>query len=138
MFAPRMKLRQAMVIGWLGLGGLACNSSPTETMRTDPPTVTPDPEPADARVRAPKPDMTRLNFDESTQVLQLYDLPENGACWMVALPAEPGGVPTQGDYKFSKRADPKTVSVYYTLLKGGLSNPVSLQEIVDSKKPAVH
>ena len=133
----RIGLRRAAALGWMGLAA-GCNSQPAAEVGDTSPTKVAVQEPTDARVRAPKPDTARLAFDEATQVLKLYELPENGACWMVALPAEPRGVPVQGDFKFSKRADPKTVSVFYTLPKGGVSNPVSLQEIVDSKKPVIH
>ncbi len=134
----RIGIRRTLAVGWMGLAVAGCNSQPGADGGDTAATKIPAQEPNDARVRAPKPDTSRLAFDEATQVLKLYDLPENGACWMVALPAEPRGVPVQGDFKFSKPADPKTVSVFYTLPKGGLSNPVSLQEIVDSKKAVVH
>jgi len=133
----RIGIRRAIAFGGIGLAVAGCNSQPTSQLET-PSTQIPAQEPSDTRLRAPKPDATRLAFDENTQVLKLYDLPDNGGCWMVALPAEPRGVPVQGDFKFSKRADPKTVSVFYTLPRGGTSNPVSLQEIVDAKKPVVH
>ena len=131
----RMKL--GLVSGSLALAGISCDSQPANVPE-DTGTQTPNPVAGDTRVKAPIPDATRLNFDESTQVLHLYDLPEQGAYWMVSLPTEPRGVPVQGDFKFSKRADPKAVSIYYTLPKGGTSNAVSLQEIVDAKKPVVH
>ena len=137
MVLARMIPRQALAFGWLALAGLACNSQPAAKV-DDPPADAPKLESADARNRAPKPDTNRLSFDESTQVLQLYDLPDDGGHWMVALPTEPRGVPVQGDFKFTKKADPKAVSVFYTLPQGGMSNPVSLQEIVDARKVAVH
>ena len=134
----RILLRRVAALGMIAPSVIGCDSRPIADASETPTTKMPSREPADTRVRAPKPDTTRLAFDEKTQVLKLYDLPENGACWMVALPAEPRGVPAQGDFKFSKRADPKAVSVFYTLPKGGMSNPVSLQDIVDAKKSAVH
>jgi len=133
----RIDLR-AFALAWMSLAVAGCDSQPTAQLGDSPPTKAHGPEPGEARIRAPMPDTTRLAFDEKTQVLKLYDLPENGACWMVSLPTEPRGVPVQGDFKFSKPADPKTVSVFYTLPKGGMSNPVSLQEIVDAKKTVVH
>jgi hypothetical protein len=138
MHRTRIGIHRAITLGWMGLVAAGCDSQPTAQVGDTPSTKIPVQEPNDARVRAPKPDTTRLAFDETTQVLSLYDLPENGACWMVALPAEPRGVPVQGDFRFSKPADPKTVSVFYTLPQGGMSNPVSLQEIVDAKKTAIH
>ncbi len=131
----RMKL--GVVASGLAFAGLSCDSQPTLPSEENG-TETPKLSQGDARTKGPIPDATRLNFDESTQVLHLYDLPEQGGYWMVSLPAEPRGVPVQGDFKFSKRADPKAVSIYYTLPKGGTSNAVSLQEIVDAKKPVVH
>ena len=138
MLRTRIGIRRAAALGWMAIIAAGCDSQPNAPVGDTPSTKVPVQEPGDARTRAPKPDTTRLAFDEKTQVLKLYDLPENGACWMVALPAEPRGVPVQGDFKFSKPADPKTVSVFYTLPKGGISNPVSLQEIVDAQKPVVH
>ena len=132
----RMKL--ALLSGGLAVAGISCDSQPVADVPDDRTGESAIPAPGDARTRAPSPDAARLSFDESTQVLQLYDLPEQGGYWMVALPAEPRGVPMQGDFKFTKRADPKAVSIYYTLPKGGTSNAVTLQEIVDAKKPVVH
>ena len=132
------RMKFGLTSGWLALGGLACNSQPASNAPEEHPVETPNADQPDVRPRAPKPDPSRLSFDENTQVLQLYDLPEQGAYWMVTLPTEPRGVPVQGDFKFSKRADPKTVQVSYTLPQGGMSNTVSLQEIVDAKKPVVH
>ena len=134
-FARMIPCRNA-VFAWLAAAGLACNSQPSAKVADERPTEAPTPE--DAHSRAPKPDPARLSFDESTQVLQLYELPEDGAHWLVTSPSEPRGVPAQGDFKFSNRADPKAVSVFYTRPKGGMSHPVSLQEIVDAKKAAVH
>lgn len=131
----RMKL--GLVSGGLAFAGISCDSQPAN-LPEDTTSEAPNPAQSDTRAKAPIPDATRLKFDESTQILQLYDLPEPGGYWMVSLPTEPRGVPVQGDFKFSKRADPKAVSIYYTLPKGGTSNAVSLQEIVDAKKPAVH
>ena len=138
MHRTRIGLRRAAALGWMGLIAVGCDSQPAAQVGDTPVTKVVVQEPIDARIRAPKPDPTRLTFDETTQILKLYDLPDNGGCWMVALPSEPRGVPVQGDFRFSKPADPKTVSVFYTLPKGGVSNPVSLQEIVDSKKAIVH
>ena len=138
MHRTRIGFRRAAALGLMGFAVAGCDSRPSAQVGETPATKIPVQEPTDARVRAPKPDTARLTFDETTQVLSLYDLPEDGGCWMVALPAEPRGVPVQGDFRFSKPADPKTVSVFYTLPKGGMSNPVSLQEIVDAKKPAIH
>ena len=136
MVFPRMIPRRNAAFAWLAAAGLACNSQPSSKVADERPTEAPPAE--DAHSRAPKPDAARLSFDESTQVLQLYELPEDGAHWLVAQPTEPRGVPAQGDFKFSNRADPKAVSVYYTKARGGMSHPVSLQEIVDAKKAAVH
>lgn len=132
----RMIPRRNAVFAWLAAAGLACNSQPSAKVEDARPAEAPPSE--DAHSRAPKPDPARLSFDESTQVLQLYELPEDGAHWLVISPSEPRGVPAQGDFKFSNRADPKAVSVFYTRARGGMSHPVSLQEIVDAKKAAVH
>ena len=134
-FARMIPCRSA-AFAWLAAAGLACNSQPSAKVADERPAEALPSE--DAHSRAPKPDPARLSFDESTQVLQLYELPEEGAHWLVALPSEPRGVPAQGDYKFSNRADPKAVSVFYTRPRGGMSHPVSLQEIVDARKAAVH
>ncbi len=135
MFARMIPPRNAL-FAWLAAAGLACNSQPSAKVADERPAEAPPAEVAHSR--APKPDAARMSFDESTQVLQLYELPEDGAHWLVAQPTEPRGVPAQGDFKFSNRADPKAVSVFYTRAKGGMSHPVSLQEIVDAKKAAVH
>ena len=136
MVFARMISRRNAAFAWLAAAGLACNSQPSAKVADERPAEAPPAE--DAHSRAPKPDPARLSFDESTQVLQLYELPEDGAHWLVAQPTEPRGVPAQGDFKFSNRADPKAVSVYYTRARGGMSHPVSLQEIVDAKKAAVN
>ncbi len=136
MVLARMIPRRNAAFAWLAAAGLACNSQPSAKVADERPTEAPPSE--DAHSRAPKPDPARLSFDESTQVLQLYELPEDGAHWLVALPSEPRGVPAQGDFKFTNRADPKAVSVFYTRPRGGMSHPVSLQEIVDARKAAVH
>ena len=136
MVFARMISRRNAAFAWLAAAGLACNSQPSAKVADERPAEALPAE--DAHSRAPKPDPARLSFDESTQVLQLYELPEDGAHWLVALPTEPRGVPAQGDFKFTNRADPKAVSVYYTRARGGMSLPVSLQEIVDAKKAAVH
>jgi len=138
MVFARMIPRRSAAFAWLAAAGLACNSQPSAKVADERSVEAPLPEGADARSRAPKPDPARLSFDESTQVLQLYELPEDGAHWLVALPSEPRGVPAQGDFKFTNRADPKAVSVFYTRPRGGMSHPVSLQEIVDARKAAVH
>ena len=136
MVLARMIPRRNAVFAWLAAAGLACNSQPSAKVEDARPAEAPTSE--DAHSRAPKPDPARLSFDESTQVLQLYELPEDGAHWLVISPSEPRGVPAQGDFKFSNRADPKAVSVFYTRARGGMSHPVSLQEIVDARKAAVH
>ena len=97
----RMKL--ALLSGGLAVAGISCDSQPVADVPDDRTGESAIPAPGDARTRAPSPDAARLSFDESTQVLQLYDLPEQGGYWMVALPAEPRGVPMQGDFKFTKR-----------------------------------
>lgn len=121
----------AFVFGAVLTLALGCNSQPAAENAT---AVTNREVPA-TELRAPKPDATRLEFDEKTQVLKLYELPEHGAYWMVSLPNEPRGVPVQGDYFVGGKTDKKAVSVFYTMPKGGLSSAVSLQEIVDAKKP---
>ena len=80
------RMKFGLTSGWLALGGLACNSQPASNAPEEHPVETPNADQPDGRPRAPKPDPSRLSFDENTQVLQLYDLPEQGAYWMVTLP----------------------------------------------------
>ncbi len=137
MLLSRMRFPKILAVGCLAMVGSACDSQPAPNVAARPDEA-PKPNSAEVRALAPKPDTARLKFDESTQILQLYELPDPGSYWMVSLPAEPRGVPVQGDFQFAKPADPKSVTVFYTLPRGGVSNPVSLQDIVDAKKSAVH
>jgi hypothetical protein len=90
------------------------------------------------RVRVGRPEVTMVKFDEATGKLSLYELPEQGARWMVSTPNEPNGVPVPRVYQLKGKLDPRHVSVFFTVPSGGVSGQLSLQEILESQKGAAH
>ncbi len=81
------------------------------------------------RAELPPPDADRINFDDHTRTLALYDLPGNDR-WMVQLPggeARPAG-PQQ---RVPIDADLAQVMVYYARPGMKPSAPVSVQQIRD-------
>src|SRR4051812_2748308 len=104
----------------LGAALAGCNSQPqsnsTERAHTDPRVEsqatgrTPNP-----RVRADRPEVSMVKFDETSSTLSLYELPEKGARWMVSTPTEPNGVPVPRVYKFKGKLDPRQVSLFFTV-----------------------
>lgn len=79
------------------------------------------------RPALPPPDADRINFDERTRTLTLYDLPGNDR-WLVRLPGQEAGRPVSSRHRIPD-VDPAEVLVYYT--RPGLkpSVPVSLKQI---------
>jgi hypothetical protein len=104
--------------------------------QTVPPRPSPDPLHTPApRPRASKPDLARIKYDTANQVLTLYELPDRSARWMLATPANPGGVPVDREYQFppSMAFDLEQVAVFYTVPDRLPSPTVTLREIVDGR-----
>jgi hypothetical protein len=90
------------------------------------------------RVRLERPSVSMVKYDADSATISLYELPDQGARWMVSTPTEPNGVPVPRVYKFKGKLDPRQVSLFFTVPSGGVSGHVSLQEILDAQKGAAH
>ena len=79
------------------------------------------------RTELPPPDADRLNYDDRTRTLALYELTGNDR-WMVQMPGEDGrpAVPQQ---RLPADTDLSQVMVYYARPGMKPSAPVSVQEI---------
>lgn len=64
------------------------------------------------RPALPPPDTDRINYNERTRTLTLYDLPGNDR-WVVRLPGEPAGRQIGSQYRIPD-VDPAEVLVCYT------------------------
>jgi cholesterol transport system auxiliary component len=79
------------------------------------------------RPALPPPDTDRINYDERTRTLTLYDLPGNDR-WVVRLPGEPAGRPVTAQHRIPD-ADPSEVMVYYVRPGYKPSVSVSVKQI---------
>jgi hypothetical protein len=136
-----MMLGRTLPLFLVALAG--CNSQPPSESaernhadahaESQPTGRTPNP-----RVRVGRPEVTMVKFDETTGKLSLYELPEQGARWMVSTPSEPNGVPVPRVYQIKGKLDPRHVSVFFTVPSGGVSGHLSLEEILVAQKGAAH
>ena len=125
----RMWVRAVALLLPVGLFG--CGSATPPGTDPSPHAIgTNDPAWIVSRPALPPPDTDRINYDESTRTLTLYDLPGNDR-WVVRLPGETVGRPVSPQYRIPD-ADLTEVMVYYT--RPGLrpSIPVSVKQIQDS------
>lgn len=81
-------------------------------------------------VAPPPPDADRMNYDEVTRTLTLYDLRDN-ECWHVKLPGDQTGRPVPSKHKLPN-VDPSEVEVYYARANGKPSMPVTVRQVLDS------
>jgi cholesterol transport system auxiliary component len=79
------------------------------------------------RPALPPPDADRINYDERTRTLTLYDLPRNDR-WVVRLPGEPVGRQIGSQYRVPD-VDPAEVLVCYTRPGQRPSVAVSVKQI---------
>jgi hypothetical protein len=89
-----------------------------------------DPAWVTSRPSLPPPDLDRINYDERTRTLTLYDLPGNDR-WLVRLPGEEHGRQT-GPRLRVPAADLAEVYVYYVRPGMKPSIPVSVKQVRDS------
>jgi hypothetical protein len=82
------------------------------------------------RPELPPPDTDRINYDERTRTLTLYDLPGNDR-WVVQLPGETTGHQVPPQHRIPD-VDTAEVMVYYTRPGVKPSAPVSVRQIQDS------
>lgn len=94
-------------------------------------TGTNDPAWVTSRAQLPPPDADRINFDEHTRTLTLYDLPGNDR-WMVQLPGETVGRPASAQHRVPRDTDLSEVMVYYARPGVKPSTAVSVKRIRDS------
>lgn len=79
------------------------------------------------RPALPPPDVDRINYDERTRTLTLYDLPGNDR-WVVRLPGDGVGRPVGSQYRVPD-VDPAGVMVCYTRPGVKPSVAVSVKQI---------
>lgn len=116
----------ALPLGLLGCGGTnppGAAPSPHTLGMNDPAWIT-------GRAALPSPDLDRINYDERTHTITLYDLPGNDR-WQVRLPGDESGRPT-GPRVRVPAADPADVFVYYVRPGMKPSVPVSVKQIQES------
>jgi cholesterol transport system auxiliary component len=80
------------------------------------------------RQSLPPPDTDRINYDERTRTLTLYDLPGNDR-WIVQLPGEVAQLATPRHH--IPDVDLSEVMVYYTRPGSKSSTPVTVKQILD-------
>lgn len=83
------------------------------------------------RPKLPPPDADRINFDDHTRTLTLYDLAGNDR-WMVQMPGEGSGRPVTPKHRIPADAELAQVMVYYARPGVKPSAPVSVKQIRDS------
>ncbi|MBP3959407.1 hypothetical protein J8F10_29540 [Gemmata sp. G18] len=83
------------------------------------------------RPKLPPPDADRINYDEHTCTLTLYDLPGNDR-WMVQMPGEGSGRPVTPQHRLPADTELSQVMVYYARPGVKPSAPVSVKQIRDS------
>lgn len=121
----RTRIRYAALV--LSLGLLGCGTA-------EPPGPPPsahtvganDPAWIVNRPALPPPDVDRINYDERTRTLSLYDLPGNDR-WLVRVPGDDTYRP--GTVHRLPAVDPSEVMVCYTRPGMRPSSPVSLKQI---------
>lgn len=89
-----------------------------------------DPAWITGRASLPPPDLDRINYDERTRTITLYDLPGNDR-WQIQMPGEGNGRPTAPRVRLTD-ADPADTYVYYVRPGMRPSTPVSLKQIQES------
>jgi len=125
----RTRVLCALLFVPLGLSGCGTATppgpapSPHAAGMNDPAWIT-------GRAAMPSPDLDRINYDERTRTITLYDLPGNDR-WQVRLPGEESGRPT-GPRLRVPQADPAEVMVYYVRPGMKPSIPVSVKQIQES------
>lgn len=128
----------APTLAALALGALAgCDSTPTDRPEPSRPaasTAQPSRGNPDVRTGTPKPDPKRLAFDPTTNTLTVYDMP-GAAQWMVRTDGDRAGVPIARTHRFAVPVRAETVSVFYAVPNGGISAPVTLQDILEAHSP---
>lgn len=107
-----------------------CGASVPPSGPSAPHAATPD-DPAwvTHRPKLPPPDPDRINFDDRTRTLALYDLPGNDR-WMVQLPGD-AARPATSQQRIPVDADLARVLVYYARPGMKPSAAVSVQQIRD-------
>ncbi|VTR91785.1 unnamed protein product [Gemmata massiliana] len=83
------------------------------------------------RPKLPPPDADRINYDEQTRTLTLYDLPGNDR-WMVRMPGEMSGRAITPQHRLPADTELSQVMVYYARPGVKPSAPVSVKQIRDS------
>lgn len=84
---------------------------------------------AGTRPMLPKPDPTRMSYDPAARILQLYELPDEHARWMMITPRNRIGEPVSLYHVFMDEVDLDGVMLFVTT--GHLKSPkVSLREIL--------
>ncbi len=124
----RLAVLVAFPVALLGCGSVVppgADSSPHSTNgANDPAWVT-------GRAQLPPPEADRINYDEHTRTLTLYDLPGNDR-WMVQLPGEESGRPATPQHRIPADTELSKVKVYYARPGVKPSTPVSVKQIRDS------
>lgn len=127
MTARRIAVLLPLVLVAAGCGRSApagADASPHALGASDPPWVP-------GRSALPPPDTDRMNYDERTRTLTLYDLPASER-WLIRLPGEKAGRPVPSRHRLPNVTDPSQVLVYYTRPGCKASVPVTLRQIRDS------
>ncbi len=126
--------KQAFQVAALSFAAVGCNSQPSPVDRgilDNNAVETVSTNKTGTKKLAAKPDASKVTYDADSSTLNLYDLPESGARWMVSLPNESKAVPVPKVYKLPKKLDPRFVNVYYTVPNGGASGQITLQEVME-------
>jgi hypothetical protein len=89
-----------------------------------------DPAWVTGRAQLPPPDADRINYDERTRTLTLYDLPANDR-WMVQMPGDDSPRPAAPQQRVPADAELSEVKVYYARPGVKPSRPVSVKMIRD-------
>lgn len=107
-----------------------CGSAAPPGAASAPHAPPPDPAWVTHRAELPPPDADRINFDDQTRTLALYDLPGNDR-WLVQMP---GGEARPAAPRQRIPADTELALVLVSYARPGLkpSAPVSVQDIRDS------
>ncbi len=127
---PRRTWARAAALPLLSVGLFGCGTATPPGTPPSPHAVgANDPAWITGRTALPPPDTDRLNYDERTRTLTLYDLPGNDR-WLVRLPGESVGRQVTPRHRIPD-VNPADVMVYYMRPGFQPSVPVSVKQILD-------
>lgn len=136
---PEVAMNRILILGLLLLlkSAVGCTVPPNDREKaesSEDAVVAVIPE---VRPRLEPPDPQRIRFDESSRTLELYDLPQSQAVWMVSLPGEKTAFPVTRQHTFGKSVPLDHVTVFYAHV-GAVSPRVPLGKVSRVPKSPIH